>query len=139
MRLVFAIALFVIAGCAQESSEIEASEPAPLPSEAAQPAAGGVLPSLPEYNVSDRVEQLTGGTHGDIVVPAYTTETDADTLAAAAEAIAQAEGLSKATFYRTEEAVRANFSSSFAESNPGVLEAGLLGTYENGAFRRSTP
>ena len=138
MRFAATVVLLALVGCAQDSPEVESVALDEPVTEAAPPATGVVLAELPAYTVADRVEQLTGGTYADIVVPSYTTETDPDTLAAAAEAIAEAEGLSKATFYRTEEAVRANFSSSFSESNPGVLEAGLLGTYENGAFRRST-
>ena len=139
MRLVSVIALILVAGCSQESPEIEASEPVTSSAQPSEPVVGVELATLPPYSVEDRVEQLAGGTYGDVVVPSYSTQTSADTLEAAAVAIAEAEGLSKATFYRTPEAVRANFSSSFAESNPGVLEAGLLGTYENGAFRRSAP
>lgn len=88
--------------------------------------------ALPDYRVLDKV-----GGYIDVLVPSLSVNTPTDSLERLIRRIARAEGATQVTMYRTEEAFRANFSSSYAEQHPGALEAGYLGSLSGGRFTPS--
>ena len=89
--------------------------------------------SIPEYVVADRVGILGGGNYGDIVVPSLSSSTPREELATVANAISAREGLDRLSLYCSQDAVRANFSQSFLEANPGAYDC-VLGSWEGGVF-----
>jgi len=91
-------------------------------------------PQLPEYTVLDTVALITGGKHGDILIPTYSRDTSVDILEATANKIARDGGFTSLSMYMTEDAYRADMSASFSNEHPGALENGFLGRYENGQF-----
>ena len=97
-----------------------------------RPVAQAQPVALPDYRVLDKV-----GGYIDVLVPSVGVDTPADSLERLIRRIAQAEGATEVTMYRTEEAFRANFSSSYAQQHPGALEAGYLGSLSGGRFTPS--
>ena len=90
---------------------------------------------LPDYEVHHIHTDIL---YGLILVPGLTPDMPIEILAKALTAIAEKEGLDGgAFFFATEESFKASVSASYAEANPGVLEAGLLGNLRDGRFQPS--
>ncbi len=90
--------------------------------------------SIPDYSVVARVKLLTGGVHGDILLPSARPGMSADTLASIAQAIIAKENLTEADLYRTEAARKANLSAAYAKQHPEALASGYLGKIKDRQF-----
>jgi hypothetical protein len=93
--------------------------------------------TIPRYSVVARVKLLTGGVHGDILLPSARPGMSPDTLASIAQAIVAKENLTEADLYRTEAARKANLSAAYAKQHPGALESGYLGSIKDRQFTPS--
>lgn len=92
---------------------------------------------LPDYRVVERVDQMVGGIHGDVILPSVDVQIDTTRMKRIAFAILEREDLDEAGFYVNRSALRANMSKSYREAHPGALEAGYLGSVRKGAFSPS--
>ena len=89
---------------------------------------GAVIEDLPSYSVLDRVNRIDGsGVYGDVLIVSFSKDTPQDTREKTIQSIAKKEGLSEVSLYCTEDAFKANFSSSFLAEHPNALEDGYLG------------
>lgn len=91
---------------------------------------------LPEYKIHDVVNQINGKKYADIIIPSFNTKIKVDSLSLIAFEIIKKEGFDEASFYINEEAVKANFSSSFSEKHPDAFEEGYLGAITDGKYIR---
>ena len=89
---------------------------------------------IPPYSVIVRAKLLTGGAHGDILLPSGRPGMSPDSLASIAQAIVAKENLTEADLYRTEAARKANLSAAYAKQHPGALESGYLGSIKDRQF-----
>lgn len=83
--------------------------------------------AIPEYTVISAINLLAGGKHADVLIPSLSRNTPRETRSEVAFAIQKKEGLRSLSMYSTREAYKADYSSSFAEQNPGASE-GRLGS-----------
>ena len=130
MRRLTALAVLAVFACADEP--VPESEPAPEATAVEQP-----VPEpdpLPEYRILDRTRLMGGGAHGDVLVESYSRETPAGNRREALRRIMSKEGLSEAALYCSEDAMRASYSSSYAEAHPSEVERCAIGVYVNGRF-----
>ena len=91
---------------------------------------------LPEYKIHDVVNQINGKKYADIIIPSFNTQINEDSLSIIAFEIIKKEGFDEASFYINEQAVKANFSSSYSEKHPEAFEKGYLGAITNGKYVR---
>jgi len=89
--------------------------------------------TLPEYRVLDTVDQLSGATYGDVLVPSVSRDTSVARREEIARGIASEEGFGELALYCSEAAMQAQYSSSFAEENPDA-QACYLGSFRDDAF-----
>ena len=92
--------------------------------ESAEPA---TPESLPSYAVLGVVEELGRPTRGDVLVPAFSRETPADTRESALRRIMELEGLGEAALFCNEDAMKAAYSDVYAQEHPGALQTCGLG------------
>ncbi len=88
---------------------------------------------LPEYTVIDKV-----GDNLEVLIPSLSVDAPESEIEAVARGIAAGERVGIVYLYRTEDAQKANMSSSFSEQNPNAMAEGYLGKLENGEFNPST-
>ena len=94
--------------------------------------------SGPAYTVLDRVELFSGeGTHGDVLVTSISPSTPKSELAAIFKGIAEKENFAEMALYCTQDAYKANYSDSYARSNPNALKNGYLGSIRGGSISYS--
>ena len=96
------------------------------------PAPAKLPAGLPEYTVLYTGPQVRGGgkpmgRRGDVLIKSLTRKTDPAELEAIGRAILKKEGYHFATFYRTEEAYKANESATYLKAHPRALVDGFLG------------
>ena len=84
--------------------------------------------------VLDEVTLINGKIYGDILLPSFSRSTSVTVIEKVARKIAEAEGFDQVSFYSTEEAYKANMSSSFLNSHPDALKTGFLGSLKDGKF-----
>lgn len=89
---------------------------------------------LPDYRVVDTVDQMTGGRYGEVIIPSLSADVDTTRMRRIAFGIIERENLDEAAFYNSEDALKADLSSSFREANPGTLEEGALGSVTGDDF-----
>lgn len=82
---------------------------------------------IPEYEIMDQLDLISGGRHGDILIKSFSKETTLEEREKTIRYIMEKENLTQADLYSTREAFKANMNSSYSESNPGVLKKGYLG------------
>ena len=88
---------------------------------------------LPSYTI-DVVNLMRGGKYGDVIVPSLSRTTPKDDRERILRAISKKESLTEASLYSTEEAFKANTSSSYLNAHPRALKEGYLGSLRNGKF-----
>jgi hypothetical protein len=88
----------------------------------------------PGYQVLDTVDMLTGGRYGEILVTSYSRQTSIAGREATLRTIMAKENLSRADLYCSEDAAKANSSSSYAAAHPDALKTCFLGSIHDGAF-----
>ena len=87
------------------------------------------------YVILDQKETLNGDVYADILVKSYSpADTPVEIRKEVAIKIAEKGGFDQMCLYSTEEAQKANFSTTYARENPGALEEGFLGRYMKGEF-----
>lgn len=96
----------------------------------ARPAGG----EIPAYKVLDTVDMMTGGRYGEILITAFSRQTPAAERKSTLRAIMAKENFSRADLYCSEEAKKANSSSSYASTHPNALKTCFLGSIQDGAF-----
>lgn len=97
----------------------------------ARPATG----DLPAYTVLFSVDLADGsGRMGQILVPSLSRKTPASKRESVARGVAAKEGFVAVYLYRTEDAYKADMSSSYAKAHPDALKNGYLGMLEQGKF-----
>lgn len=89
---------------------------------------------MPQYQVLDEVRLINGSLYADVLIPGYSKDTDQEVLKKAALTLAKEKGYDEISLYSTEDAKKANFSSSFLEKHPDALVQGYLGSYKKGKF-----
>lgn len=89
--------------------------------------------SLPSYTIIRSMKMASGGRQADILIPEFSRDTPEELRSKTAFRILQAENLVSLSLYSTQEALKANISSSFAEKNPDAKE-GILGGIYNGKW-----
>ncbi len=89
---------------------------------------------LPEYIILDKVKLLNGNIYADILIKSYSKNTPVDERESTVKVISQKENINEISLYSTENAKKANFSSSFSKKHPNALKNGYLGSYKNGIF-----
>ena len=88
----------------------------------------------PAYRVLDTVDMTTGGRYGEILIASFSRQTPAAERESTLRTIMTREGFSRADLYCSEEAKRANSSSSYAASHPNALKTCFMGSIQDGAF-----
>lgn len=101
----------------------------------AQEGAREASVEVPEYEILNSFELLTGDVIGEVLIASFSRETPAQTRANVAAAIAKREKLDEVTLYCSRDAQRANMSASFAEEHPDALGTCYLGSWEDGEFQ----
>lgn len=91
-------------------------------------------PSLPEYDVIFTVKQMNGRVYGEILVPSLSRSASVEEREQLARDICKHETLDDIDMYMTEDAQKANTSSSFAREHPNALREGFLGSLRDGNF-----
>ncbi len=89
---------------------------------------------LPAYEVIDAFETIGGDKYADVLITSISRETPAEERERIARRIASGEGLHGLGLYCSKEAREANYSASFAESNPDALRSCALGQLEGTEF-----
>lgn len=89
---------------------------------------------LPAYVILDQFKLITGGKYGDVLVKSFSKDTPQNIVKTTLLKIAEKEGFTQACLYCTEEAYKANSSSSYLKQHPNALKEGLLGTLIDGQF-----
>jgi len=89
---------------------------------------------LPDYEVIDEVTAIGGDKFGDILIASLSRDTPEAEREQIARGIAAGEGYDVVVIYCSREAQQADYSASFAEAHPGVLEECALGKLEAGRF-----
>lgn len=89
--------------------------------------------SLPAYTIIRSMKLATGGRQADIMIPNFSRDTPEELRKKTALKILENEGLVSVSLYSTREALKADMSSSYAETNPEAKE-GILGGIYNGKW-----
>jgi len=90
--------------------------------------------SLPEFIILDKIKLINGNTYADILIKSFSRSTPINEREATIKSIAKKENLQEISLYSTENAQKATFSSSFANTHPNALKNGYLGSFEKGVF-----
>jgi hypothetical protein len=88
----------------------------------------------PAYHVLDTVDMMPGGRYGEILIASYSRQTSAVERESTLRTIMARENLSRADLYCSEDAAKANSSSSYAASHPDALKTCFLGSIQDGVF-----
>ncbi len=89
---------------------------------------------IPDYTVLGVVDQLQGGTYGDVLTFSLSRETPAVERTRIARKIAEREGFQELSLYCSREAWEANFSAEAQEKYPNALSNCLLGSLKGREF-----
>ncbi len=89
---------------------------------------------LPAYSKLFVGPVVTGGLHGEILVPDVSRSSPASKRESIARRIARKEDLSQLELYSTEDAYKANSSASYLKEHPDAMKRGYLGSLKDGAF-----
>ena len=100
-----------------------------------KPIARAAAGDLPAYTVLFSVDLADGsGRMGNVLVPSLSRSTPISKRESVAKAIAGREGFVEVYLYRTEDAYKADMSSSYAKAHPDALKSGYLGMLRRGKF-----
>lgn len=96
------------------------------------------IEGLPEYEVLDTVQLISGeGVYADILIPSFSSETLIEVREEILKKISKKEGFVSIGLYCTQDAYKANYSSSFLDNHPNALREGYLGKLrKDGTFAK---
>lgn len=91
---------------------------------------------LPRYTVLFKNVQLgTGLYFGDVLITSCSRKISKEKRERIFSAIMEKENLNIASFYRTNDAYKANSSVSYSDTHPNAMKRGYLGYIDNGNFQ----
>lgn len=94
-----------------------------------------VKPSLPEYELLDKVNLINGQTFADVLIESYSQDTPSDSIQEALIYIAQELDVDEIFLVCSKDAQKANYSASFAEKHPEATDC-VIGSFKNGKFEK---
>ena len=84
----------------------------------------------PEYEILDSIELISGSTYGDILVKSFSQNTSNDEITSFIEFISEKESFDELSIYSTEDAYKANYSSSYLDEHPEALNEGFIASWD---------
>ena len=94
----------------------------------------------PQYEVLRAVSEFSSTRiYAEVLIPGLPRDMPPKKLKRIAKAIAEHEGFSSMTVYRTRLARRAHYSMEFADAHPEALAEGFVGDYRRGRFKAYKP
>lgn len=87
-----------------------------------------------QYQVLDRTVGLDKKVFGEVLITGYSPDTPDYMMQQAARAIAQRENFDSVGLYCIAGAMQANYSESYRNAHPRLLDHGFLGVLRNGSF-----
>ena len=88
---------------------------------------------IPKYEILDKVNLISGKKYADILIASYSLGTPADTIEGVLNVIAEKEKLDEIGLYCSHVAMKAAYSSSYADENPEALKC-CLGSFKDRKF-----
>ncbi|MBL7066434.1 MAG: hypothetical protein ISS29_01055 [Candidatus Marinimicrobia bacterium] len=95
-----------------------------------RPATG----AIPNYTIISAINLLAGGKHADVLIPSLSSTTPREMRSKVAFAILKKEGLKSLGMYSTQEAYKADYSSSYAKQHPSASKGRLGSISMEGQF-----
>jgi hypothetical protein len=130
--------LVTFAACAEPAPDSQSERAEVFSKDNLEPPPGLDAPpaasETPAYKVLDTVDMLTGGRYGEILVTSYSRQTSVAERESTLRAIMANENLFRADLYCSEDAAKANSSSSYAAEHPDALKTCYLGSIQDGVF-----